>query len=390
MLYDIYETIRELLDRGGEVMVLLAWVVFVMWTLIIERLVFMLTENRVRLKAVLAECESRGENDSWNAQSIYDAVVSRLSMRFESGIELIRTLARLCPLFGLLGTVTGMIVIFEVMTATGSSSPRAMAAGVAKATLTTMGGMVGALSGIFPAAILSRFAQNQRTSLQTRRLTSSDVQVWPISGLPTPLRWMVAPTTAFFITMGLLFLMQTLIETGEPAIQQMVATEYFEFIRVRREERIETRSEKPTKIMPEKTPDILVSREPTEQQAGAIEINYPVAVDRPVANTMEFVGRIGDFGSPDGEFLPLVRVLPIYPAQALARKLEGWVIVEFTIAETGAVTDTRAVESSNPIFEVAAVNAAKKFKYRPRIHQGKPVAVTGVRVKLTFVLNKSG
>lgn len=388
MLYDIYETIRELLDRGGDVMVLLAWVVFIMWTLIFERLIFMLTENRTRLRAVLAECESRRENDSWNAQAIYDAVVSQLSMRFESGIELIRTLARLCPLFGLLGTVTGMIVIFDVMTATGSSSPRAMAAGVAKATLTTMGGMVGALSGIFPAAILSRIAENQRSSLQTRRLTSTGVPLWPFSGLPTPLRWIVAPTAALFVTMGLLFLMQTLIETGEPAIQKVVATEYFEFIRVRRDERIETRSEKPTKIMPEKKPEMFVSRLPTEQEADAIEISYPVAVDGPTADTMELVGRIGDFGSPDGEFLPLVRVLPIYPAQALQRRLEGWVIVEFTIAETGAVTDARAVESSNPIFEAAAVRAAEKFKYRPRIHNGQPIAVIGVRVKLTFVMKK--
>jgi biopolymer transport protein ExbB len=388
MLYEIYETIRELLDRGGDVMVLLAWVVFIMWTLIIERLMFMLTENRIRLKAVLAECESRREQDSWNSQAIYDAFVSQLSMCFESSIELIRTLARLCPLFGLLGTVTGMIVIFDVMAGTGSDSPRAMAAGVAKATLTTMGGMVGALSGIFPAAILSRFALNQRISLQTRCLTSTGVALSPISGLPKTLRWIVAPTAAFFITMGLLFLMQTLIETGEPAIQKVVAAEYFEFIRIRRDERIEMRSEKPTKIMPEETPEMFVSRLPTELEAGGIVIRYPVAVARPASDRMDFVGQIGDFGSPDGEFLPLVRVLPIYPAQALRQKLEGWVIVEFTIAETGAVKNARAVESSHSIFDFAAVRAAEKFKYRPRIHNGIPVAVIGVRVKLTFVMAK--
>jgi biopolymer transport protein ExbB len=162
MLYEIFDTIREFLDRGGQVMVVLGWVVFIMWTLIIERLIFMWTENRVRLKALLAAREARDDQESWHARAIYDCVVSQLSMRFEAGLQLIRALARLCPLFGLMGTVTGMIVIFEVMAWTGSSSPRAMSAGVAQATLTTMAGMVGALSGIFPAALLNRLAHDQR------------------------------------------------------------------------------------------------------------------------------------------------------------------------------------------------------------------------------------
>ncbi len=362
-------------------MVYLGWVIFIMWTLIIERLIFLLTENRVELKAVLAEHEARPDQKSWYARAIYDAVVSRLSMRFESGIKLIQALARLCPLFGLLGTVTGMILIFDVMAGTGSSSPRGVAAGVATATMTTMAGMVGALSGIFPAAILNRFAQDQQSSLQMHRLTSAGITLSPISGLPKMLRWIVAPMAGLLITMGLLFLMQTLIETGEAAIQKTVAFGFVDFIRVRRDERVETRTVKPKKIMPEEMPEMLDPRD-TNEQADAIVIAYSMA--GPASDKMNLAGLIGDFGSPDGEFVPLVRVLPIYPRRAQQQGIEGWVMVEFTITETGTVTDIRVLESSLPIFEASAVRAVEKFKYRPRIVNGQPVAVTGVMHKVTY------
>lgn len=384
-MYEIYETIRDFVERGGDVMVVLAWVVFIMWTLIVERLIFMLTENRIGLKAVLAERESRLDQKSWSARAIYDTGVSQLSMRFESGIPMIRTLARLCPLFGLMGTVTGMILIFDVMAATGGGSPRAMAAGVAKATLTTMAGMVGALSGIFPAAILSRLAQNQQASLQMHCLTSTGIALSPISVLAKPLRWIVAPTAALVITLGLLFLMQTLIETGEAVIQEGMVSDYVEFIRVRRDERIETRNLKPKKIMPEESPEMLNLRPASEQEAGTIAIDYSVA--GPAIDTMDLAGLFGDFGPSDAEFFPLVRILPIYPRRALARRIEGWVIVEFTITKAGTVRNVRVLESSDPMFESSAVRAVEKFKYRARVINSQPVVVTGVRHKLTYILD---
>jgi len=381
-VYGIYETIQELLDRGGNVMVLLAWVVFVMWTLIVERLLFMLTENRIGLKAVLSERESRQNRQSWCARAIYQAAVSRLSMRFEAGIQMIRTLARLCPLFGLMGTVAGMIAIFEVMATIGSSSPRAMAAGVAKATLTTMAGMVGALSGIFPAAILSRLAHDQQHSLQMHCLTSSGIVLSPISGLPKKLRLIVAPIVAFIITMGLLFLMQTLIETGEVAIQKVTVSEYADYIRVRRDEVIDTRSIKPKKFMPEEMPERIEPDLASDQETGAISIEY--SMSRPALTTISPATLAGDFGSPDSEVIPLVRVPPMYPRRALKRGIEGWVMLEFTITATGSVKDVRVYESSHSVFESSAVRALEKFKFRPRFANGEPVAVTGVRYKLNF------
>ena len=74
---------------------------------------------------------------------------------------MIQTLVALCPLLGLLGTVTGMISVFQVMAVSGSGNVRAMAAGVSQATIPTMAGMVGALSGVLLVTILSRRAQHE-------------------------------------------------------------------------------------------------------------------------------------------------------------------------------------------------------------------------------------
>jgi len=82
--------------------------------------------------------------------------------------------------------------------------------------------------------------------------------------------------------------------------------------------------------------------------------------------------------------MALVRVLPMYPRRAREQGLEGQVILQLTIAVTGTVEDIVVLESSHSIFEKAAVRASAKFKYRARIVNGQPGAVTGIRHKLTF------
>ena len=90
------------------------------------------------------------------------------------------------------------------------------------------------------------------------------------------------------------------------------------------------------------------------------------------------------FGVTDGEYLPIVKVAPVYPSRALSRGLEGYVIVEFTVTRTGTVTDVVVVESTSTLFERAASEAALKFKYKPRVIDGEAVEVPGVRNKITF------
>ena len=98
--------------------------------------------------------------------------------------------------------------------------------------------------------------------------------------------------------------------------------------------------------------------------------------------------NIGDFQIrlADGDYLPIVKIAPIYPSGALAQGLEGYVVVQFTVARSGAVKDVVVIESTDSLFEHAAIEAAYRFKYRPRIIRGESIEVLGVRNKITFAI----
>ena len=157
-LYDAYIAIRDFMELGGPVLYAIAAVILLMWTLIAERVLYLRGEHGRRAAAEAAVWTARDERRSWRARRIREAMVSRLSLAAHDHIPLIRTLVSLCPLLGLVGTVTGMIEVFDVLALAGTGNTRSMAAGVSKATIPTMAGMVGALSGVFAAALLSRAA----------------------------------------------------------------------------------------------------------------------------------------------------------------------------------------------------------------------------------------
>ncbi len=98
------------------------------------------------------------------------------------------------------------------------------------------------------------------------------------------------------------------------------------------------------------------------------------------------VGGTGGFSS-DGEYLPIVKVAPVYPRRAQTRGIEGYVLLEFVVTKTGAVRDPVVIESKPPgIFDRAALQAALKFKYKPKVVNGQPIDVAGVRNRITFEL----
>ena len=100
------------------------------------------------------------------------------------------------------------------------------------------------------------------------------------------------------------------------------------------------------------------------------------------------VGGIGGFSS-DGEYLPIVKVQPVYPRRALQRGIEGYVIVEFVVTKNGSVRDPVVVEAEpEGIFDSVATKAALKFKYKPRVVDGEAIEVPGVRNKISFAIAK--
>lgn len=169
-LIDAYEAIRDFLELGGPVLRFIAIVIMAMWILILERLIYFRTGLQERIRDAFATWEQRSERRSWHAHQVRERIISEVRMAANQGIPMIQTLNVLCPLLGLLGTVTGMITVFEVMAIQGTGNARSMAAGVSMATIPTMAGMVGALSGVFLVTILTRAAK-RRVGLLEDELT---------------------------------------------------------------------------------------------------------------------------------------------------------------------------------------------------------------------------
>ncbi|MDJ0748680.1 MAG: MotA/TolQ/ExbB proton channel family protein [Woeseiaceae bacterium] len=160
-LADAIEAIRDFMTLGGPVLRAIAVVIFIMWVLIVERVVYFRSSMKKMSREIHDTWESRPERQSWNAKQVRELLISQFSEVTNRGLSVIQTLIALCPLLGLLGTVTGMIKVFEVMAASGSGNVRAMAAGVSQATVPTMAGMVGALSGVLLITLLTRRAHRE-------------------------------------------------------------------------------------------------------------------------------------------------------------------------------------------------------------------------------------
>ncbi|MGB5166364.1 MAG: MotA/TolQ/ExbB proton channel family protein [Woeseiaceae bacterium] len=160
-LTDSFAAIRDFMALGGPVLKVIAVTIFFMWVLIAERLMFFRTSMKSMARDIHDNWEGRAERRSWNAEQIREMMIARFNFATNKGIAMIQTLVALCPLLGLLGTVTGMISVFQVLAVSGSGNVRAMAAGVSQATVPTMAGMVGALSGVLLVTLLTRRAAHE-------------------------------------------------------------------------------------------------------------------------------------------------------------------------------------------------------------------------------------
>lgn len=170
---ELWRLIRSFVESGGDVVLVIAVVILVMWILIVERILYFYLSFPRQAERVQRLWESRPEHHSWCAQQIRRAMLAGVYLGSRRYVDIIRTLVLVCPMLGLLGTVTGMISIFDVMTHFGMGNPRLMASGVAKATIPTMTGMVGALSGVFAVSWLERTVK-RRTELLADRLPTRE------------------------------------------------------------------------------------------------------------------------------------------------------------------------------------------------------------------------
>ncbi|NOR18654.1 MAG: MotA/TolQ/ExbB proton channel family protein [Xanthomonadales bacterium] len=163
--YQALDSIRSFLELGGDVLYAIMLALVLMWTFIFERLWYFFRIHPVEIRATIYAWESRPETKSWYAKRIREEMISARSIALKQNIGLIKALIAICPLLGLMGTVTGMISVFDVMTYAGTGNARAMAAGVSMATVPTMAGMVAALSGVYFATWLEHKAMTETESL---------------------------------------------------------------------------------------------------------------------------------------------------------------------------------------------------------------------------------
>ena len=168
MLYALSEallSIRDFMEQGGTVLWLIAILVFFMWGMIFERIWYLSHGHNSYIDKLANQWNSRKDKTSWYALQVREKLISQAKFEINKNLSMIQTCIMLAPLFGLLGTVTGMIEVFQVMAYSGGGDARAMAGGVSKATLPTMAGMVVALSGVFASIYLNSASTRHESNL---------------------------------------------------------------------------------------------------------------------------------------------------------------------------------------------------------------------------------
>lgn len=162
-LISSFEQIARFLESGGKVLWLILGVSILLWTFIIERYWYIKLEYPRSFRQSLSEWQKREDKVSWYARNVRAAILSKISLELTRSLPTIRILIVLCPLFGLLGTVTGMIHVFDVVALDGTGNAKAVADGVSLATIPTLAGLVTALSGYYFSV---RLKQHTEAALQ--------------------------------------------------------------------------------------------------------------------------------------------------------------------------------------------------------------------------------
>lgn len=200
-----------------------------------------------------------------------------------------------------------------------------------------------------------------------------------------PIRLTIGLILATAVTLSLFWLMQYLIATADRSLNEDAAGSLLDFVRVKRDEAIERRQLKPKKPPPPEAPP---PQPPTPQLDNLNPSADKIAISAvPVETEIEMTGGFS-LGVGEGDYLPIVKVAPIYPSRAAARGLEGFCVVQYTVTKTGTTRDVTVVEGqcTSSTFHRSSMNAALKFKYKPRIMDGEAVEVPGVQNKFTYEL----
>ena len=164
-LNDQFYLIDHFIRSGGPVLLAIALLLLLLWMLMIERGYYQLVHFPVYQKSLVQEWLQRSDTCSWFALQIRQAKLAQASMQLKQNMDFLNALIKMFPLLGLLGTVSGMIQVFDVVAVHGTGNPRLLASGISLATIPTMAGLVCALSGLFIYSRLQSHAKKLHAGL---------------------------------------------------------------------------------------------------------------------------------------------------------------------------------------------------------------------------------
>jgi len=199
-------------------------------------------------------------------------------------------------------------------------------------------------------------------------------------------RYIIAGASALTMTFLLFWGMQKLIAGGNDVMSEPVKGNVLDFIRLKKDEAIVKKEREVQKPAKPKEPPPPMNAPPMQQSnpnANAVKSSFS-------ADIQADIGLSGglSLGSDDGDYLPIVKVAAVYPRRAQSRGIEGYVIVEFVVTKTGAVSNAVVIKAEpEGIFDRAALDAVAKFKYKPRVVDGTAMAVAGVQNKISFEID---
>jgi protein TonB len=200
-------------------------------------------------------------------------------------------------------------------------------------------------------------------------------------------RLIIGVVFGLIVTAALFWTMQYLIETADRELNEGASGSLVDFVRLKRDESIQRRQLKPKKPPP---PDAPPPQPPTPQLDNLNPNAEKIAISAaPVETDIEMSGGFS-LGVGEGDYLPIVKVAPIYPQRALSRGVEGYCVVQYTVTKQGTIRDPFVIEDqcTSSLFHRASIQAALKFKYKPRVIDGQAVEVPGVQNKFTYEIEE--
>ena len=163
---NIVEQFIEFFESGGPVLIVILITSILLWSLIIERYYYYFVVYPEKLSSIITQWTSRTDHTSWYALRIRDGLLADISITLKQDLIPIQTFTSVLPLLGLLGTVTGMIAIFDVLNVFGNGNTRGMASGISRALLQTTAGLVTSMAGLYFSSDLDRRAKLQAEKAQ--------------------------------------------------------------------------------------------------------------------------------------------------------------------------------------------------------------------------------